>query len=352
MLQLVGYSLIDAYDGTVQIVVTGDDYFSEMFLDQYAGIGATREVPEWLAGQIRYPQEMFIWQVSKFNTYHVTDPEMYIETNFYAVADDSAPYYTFAKPQGFENQEFIGLQLLQLEESPSDNLVGYVGVQNDLENLGDMTFYSIPTDSQVKFINPKTAKSTLQGNPEFKEAKKETNPPIGEASLYKVGDYEIYFIPVFDTGSKQIRIVGAVGAASTTGTYHVGLGDTPAHAFENYLQKLSGVASPGQPTAGNQTAPGLESKIQDLEKVFTDAGMIVVKPTAISAPVEFREAQATYRADSDLDKAQAAIRDFIQEFAPQGARVYEWQKDARVNFGVLQEVDGILENHYISIEVG
>ena len=51
-------------------------------------------------------------------------------------------------------------------------------------------------------------------------------------------------------------------------------------------------------------------------------------------------------------RAQAAISGFIQEFAPQGTRIYEWQKDTNVNFGVLQEVDGIVESHYISIEVG
>lgn len=357
MLQLVGYSLIDAYDGTVQIIVTGDDYFSEMFLNQYADIGATRQVPEWLSDQIRYPEEMFIWQVSKFNTYHVTDPGTYIDAkDFYTVADDSAPQYTFAKPPGFESPEFVGVQPLQLRQPESNNLVGYMVVQNDLENLGRMTFYSIPTDSPVKFIDPATAKTTFERSPEYEQAKKSferANPLPGEMVLYRVGNYDVYFIPVFvNTGGKQIGIVGAVGAASATGTYYVGLGDTPAQAFENYLQKLSGVAPPGQPPAGNQTTPDRESRIQELEKVFSDAGLTVIRPTAISAPVEFREAQAIYRADSDLAQAQAAIRDFIQEFVPQGTRIYEWQKDTTVNFGVLREVDGIVESHYISVEVG
>jgi uncharacterized membrane protein (UPF0182 family) len=358
MLQLVGYSLIDAYDGTVQIIVTGDDYFSEMFLDQYADAGATRQVPEWLAGQMRYPEEMFLWQVSKFNTYHVTDPGAYIETkDFYAAAEDSAPQYTFAKPPGFESPEFVGFQPLQLKQPESSNLIGYMAVQNDLENLGRMTFYSIPADSPVKVASPANAKATLTGSTEYKDAKKalfgDTNPPVGEVGLYKVGNYEVYFIPVFvEAGGKHVGIVGAVGAASATGTYHVGLGDTPAQAFENYLQKLAGVAPPSQPPAGNQTTPDRESRVQNLEQVFSDAGLTVIRPTAISAPVEFREAQAMYRADSDLAQAQAAIRDFIQEFAPQGTRVYEWQKDTTVNFGVLREVDGIVESHYISIEVG
>lgn len=352
MLQLVGYSLIDAYDGTVQIIVTGDDYFSEMFLDQYVSIGATSEVPEWLAGQIRYPEEMFIWQVSKFNTYHVTDAGTYIDTkDFYAVADDSAPQYTSAKPPKFESLEFVGFQPLQLKESQSNNLVGYMVVQNDLAHLGKLTFYSMPTDSPVKFIGPATAKTTFERSPEYEEAKKpfeKASPLPGEKVLYRVGDHDVYFIPVFvNTGGKQIGIVGAVGAASATGTYHVGLGDTPTQAFENYLQKLFGVAP-----AGNQTTPDRESRIQDLENAFSTAGLTVIRPTAISAPVEFREAQAAYRTDSDLPQVQAAIRDFIQEFAPQGTRIYEWQKDANVNFGVLHEADGIVESHYISIEVG
>jgi hypothetical protein len=123
-------------------------------------------------------------------------------------------------------------------------------------------------------------------------------------------------------------------------------------AFENYLQKLAGAMPPGQPPAGNQTTPDVKSRIQALEKVFTDAGLTVVRPTAISAPVEFREAQAAYSSDSDLAQAQSAIRGFIQEFAPQGTRIFEWQQDTTVNFGVLREVDGIVESQYISVEVG
>ena len=47
-LNLVGFALIDAYNGTVQVLVTGDDYFSKIFLEQYKDMGATRDVPDWL----------------------------------------------------------------------------------------------------------------------------------------------------------------------------------------------------------------------------------------------------------------------------------------------------------------
>lgn len=363
MLQLVGYSLVDAYDGTVQIIVTGDDYFSEMFLEQYDDVGATREVPVWLVDQIRYPEEIFIWRVSKFNTYHVTDPKGYIEAkDFYAVSDDAVsegltPHYLFAQPPGFESPKFLGFQSLQLKEPQSDNLVGYMVVQNDLDDLGRMIFYSLPADSPYKFIDAATAQKTLTKDNGYDEARKalstNANPPLGEGTLYKVGDHEVYFFPAFtSTGGKRVGFVGAVGAASATGTYLVGLGNTPSLAFENYLQKLSGVAPAIQPPTGNHTAVDRQGRVETLEKAFTDAGLIVVRPTAISATLEFEEAQAPYRAETELAQAQAAIRGFIQGFVSDGGRVFEWQEGNAVNFGVLREVDGIVENHYISIEVG
>lgn len=366
MLQHVGYSLIDVYSGTVQTIVTGDDFFSKMFLEQYRDIGATNEVPAWLTDQIRYPEEMFMWQVSKFNTYHVTDPRTFIDGNdVYEVGagqgnEMSAPTYAYLKPPGFERPEFVGMQLLQLENSESNNIAGYIIVQNDFGNLGKMTFYSIPPDSQMKLLNKIGAQDELKKNPSYSEVREakfaNSNPTLGESNFQIIGDYEVYFIPIFTgTGGKQVGTVGVVGAASDTGTYIVGFGDTPALAFENYLQKLSGVVpAPGQqPSPGNQTTSvDTQLRIQNLEKVFTDAGLELVKPTFVAAPVGFEEAEAKYRTDSERAVAEDVIRDFIANSVNQGERIFEWRDGATVNFGVLRTVDGIVESHYISIEVG
>lgn len=363
-LKLVGYALIDSFNGDVQVIATGDDKFSEVFFSQYQDIGVTKEVPEWMSKQIRYPEEMFLWKISRFNTYHVTDPKTFIDAKqFYDIPRDSSgtvsPYYIATKPPGFDNPEFVGFQSLELRNSPAKNLVGYMIVQNDLENLGKMTFYSVPLDSPTKLLGPSGARETLEKDREYKNVKTllQGTPRVGDNILYRIGDHEVYFIPVYtaSTGTgviSQIGTIAAVGGTSVTGNFFVGLGDSSVQAFENYLQQLSGIAPSGQEPAGNQTTLDKESKIQNLEKVFVDAGLTVIRPTAISAPVEFREAQAVYRADADLAQVQATIRDFIQEFAPEGTRVYEWQQDTTVNFGVLRQADGVVESHYISIEVG
>jgi uncharacterized protein len=362
MLKLVGYSLIDTYNGDVQVIVTGDDPFSEMFYSQYSDLGATKEVPDWLSDQIRYPEEMFIWKIAKFNKYHVTDPKTFIEARqFYDIPQDSArdisPYYIITKPQGFSEPAFVGFQSLELAGSQTRNLVGYMIVENDRESLGKMTFYSVPLDSPTKLIGPTAAREALEKDREYKNIKTllQGSPKVGENILYKIGDQEVYFIPVYTSSSSggvvsQIGTIAAVGA-SVTGTFYVGLGDTPVDAFENYLAKSAGEEPTSPPTGEPQGSFDVQDRIDAIEKMFVDAGLQVVKPTAISAPVEFKEADAKYVSEAEFEAAQKAVTEFAAEFAPDGTRVFEWQKDNVANFGVLVSVDGVVENHYLSIEV-
>jgi len=376
MLRLVGYALINTYSGSVQIIVTGNDYFSNMFYYEYRDTGATRQFPGWLGDQIRYPAEMVMWKVSKFNNYHVTDPEAYIDgKNFYITPEDASkkeitsPNYLFAKPQGFEKPVFVAIQPLQFaqsKDSTSRNLAGYIVVQNDLEHLGNMTFYSLPAaDSSVRFLGPDEAQNIVEKSKEYEDIKtlNENNLVIGDNILYRVGSYEVYFSALFkDTGiKKQIASVAAAGAISTPAeTPQVGFGSSPAQAFENYLQKLSGgipssvSQQPSSITGSNQTAiiQDKVSRIQQLERVFTVAGLKIVKPTAIFTTVEFQEAVTTYKVDSGFAQAESAIHSFVEGHAPPGSRIYEWQRGTTLNFGVLEQVNGITENHYISVEVG
>ncbi|MFB5631418.1 MAG: UPF0182 family protein, partial [Nitrosopumilaceae archaeon] len=129
-LRLVGYALIDTYDGNIQLISTGDDFFTEMFESQYGN--QFIETPKWLEEQIRYPVELFNWKTSMYNIYHVTDVETFIQAKeFYEVPRGLSTYYIEAKPPGFEKTEFIGLLSLELQGSQGRNLAGYMIVEND-----------------------------------------------------------------------------------------------------------------------------------------------------------------------------------------------------------------------------
>ncbi len=414
MLRLVGFALIDAYNGSVKIIKnpTGgnNDPFSQIFFEQYSGnnggdVTVLPQTPEWLRNQLVYPMEMFLWKINRFNQYHVTDPKTFIEAQqFYKVPDQISTSYIIAKPPGFDIPQFMGMQSLQLSNSAANNLVGYMVVQNNLENFGKMNFYSVALDSPTKLLGPGAARDALEKDPAY--AKEKTllrNPRVGDNLLYRIGNQEVYFIPVYSSGTSgggvvQLGTVGAVGA-SVTGNIIVGIGATAQQAFENYLLRAAGLAPvnqtsavPGSVTNGTTSPiptnpPATTTKqqqranetlvlqragrISELEKIFASAGLTVLKPTAISAPVSFKEADVSYQAASQIDQVRAAITQFLKEFSlasPGGSsaspglatnsttfapRIFEWQSiDSKVvNYGILKVINGIVENHYISIHL-
>ena len=238
---------MDSYNGDIQLLKTGDDFFSDIFASQYSE--QFQPMPQWLEEQIRYPVELFNWKTEMYNIYHVTNVETFIQANeFYEIPRGLDTYYVEAKPPGFEQTEFLGLLSLELRGSQGRNLAGYMVVENDLTNLGNLQFYEVPLNSTTKLIGPTAVREALDRDPEFAQLKTLLrNPRIGDNILYRVGDHDIYFIPVYTAGAGGVvaqlgTIAVAVGAAFN-GEYFVGLGDTQEEAFEAYLKKVSGVAS-------------------------------------------------------------------------------------------------------------
>ena len=355
-LRLVGYGLVDSYDGSIKLIKHGDDFFTNMFMDQYKH--NVIEMPEWLEEQIRYPQELFNWRTEMYNIYHVTDVDIFIQANeFYEIPRGLDTYYIEAKPPGFEEPEFVGLLSLELRGSQGRNLAGYMVVQNDTPDLGHMQFYEVPIESETKLLGPTSVLEALDRDPDFAQLKTLLrNPRIGDNILYQVGEHDTYFIPVYTAGAggvvAQLGTIAAVGAAFT-GEYYVGLGDTQESAFEAYLQKLSGIT----PTA-SATSDGImgivldkDARIDAVMSIFEEKGITITTPTSIQIPLSFSMGDIAFYSKSDLKDTTELITKFINE-AGTGKRILMWEEENAFNFGYLKIVDNVTELHYISIEVG
>jgi len=355
-LRLVGYGLVDTYDGSIQLIKHGDDFFSDMFMSQYKH--NVIEMPEWLEEQIRYPQELFNWRTEMYNIYHVTDVDIFIQANeFYEIPRGLDTYYIQAKPPGFEEPEFIGLLSLELRGSQGRNLAGYMVVENDKPNLGDMQFYEVPIESDIKLLGPTSVREALDRDPDFAQLKTLLrNPRIGDNILYQVGEHDTYFIPVYTAGAggvvAQLGTIAAVGAAFT-GEYHVGLGDTQESAFEAYLQKLAGVTPTATATSDGVMGIVLDkdARIDAVLSIFEENGIVLTTPTTIQIPLSFSIGDIAFYSKSDQEATTKLVTQFISE-AGTSKRVLMWEEENSFNFGYIKVVDNITELHYISIEVG
>ena len=355
-LRLVGYALVDTYNGDIQLLKTGDDFFSEMFASQYSE--QFKPMPAWLEEQIRYPVELFNWKTEMYNIYHVTNVETFIQANeFYEIPRGLDTYYVEAKPPGFTQTEFLGLLSLELRGSQGRNLAGYMVVENDLTNLGNLQFYEVPLNSTTKLIGPTAVREALDRDPEFAQLKTLLrNPRIGDNILYRVGDHDIYFIPVYTAGAggvvAQLGTIAAVGAAFT-GEYYVGLGETQEKAFEAYLKKVSGVA----PTATTADVSYVElvrsDRINIIKSVFKENDITISEPTSIQIPLSFKEGDLFFFTENDRENTEEFLNEFIDNFVkPRSDRVFMWQEENNLNIGTIFVKDGISEIHYVSIEVG
>ncbi|MCV0373283.1 MAG: UPF0182 family protein [Nitrosarchaeum sp.] len=355
-LRLVGYALVDSYDGNIQLLKTGDDFFTDMFVSQYSE--QFQPMPAWLEEQIRYPVELFNWKTEMYNIYHITNVETFIQANqFYEVPRGLETYYIEAKPPGFDQTEFLGLLSLELRGSQGRNLAGYMVVQNDLSNLGNLKFYEVPLNSTTKLIGPTAVSEALDRDPEFAQLKTLLrNPRVGDNILYRVGDHDVYFIPVYTAGAggvvAQLGTIAAVGAAFT-GEYYVGLGSTQQEAFEAYLKKVSGVAPSSTTANSDYVELDKSNRVDIIKSLFTQEGISVSEPTTIQVPLSFKEGEIFFFTENDRADTEDFVNDFIDDFVkPRSDRVFMWQEENNLNIGTIVVKDSIPEMHYISIEIG
>ncbi len=352
-LRLVGYALLDTYNGNITLIKGGDDFFTKMFVSEYENNFI--DTPLWLQKQLRYPEELFNWKVDMFNIYHVTDTSTFIQAkNFYEVPAGLGTYYVEAKPLGFDKTSYIGLLSLELQGSQGRNLAGFMTVQNDLPDLGKMQFYQVPLDSKTKLLGPSAVREALARDPEFAQLQTLLrNPRVGDNILYRIGNDDVYFIPVYTAGSggvvTQLGTIAAVGAAFN-GEYYVGMGNTPQQAFAAYLAKLGGVSLSNVTSALQLDQV---SRIATLKSILEADNLKIVSPTSILLPLSFEEGKTSFLQQSDLENTKNLISTFLKNFVqPRSDKIIFWQENSTVKLGTIVVVDNVPELHYISIGVG
>jgi hypothetical protein len=219
-----------------------------------------------------------------------------------------------------------------------------------------MEFYQVPLDSKTKLLGPSSVQEALNKDSDFRQLKTLLQSPrIGDNILYRIGDQDVYFIPVYTAGAggvvTQLGTIAAVGAAFD-GDYFVGLGNTPQQAFAAYLAKLSGV-TPANVTAITVMSLDEATRISTIKSILQGDKLTVITPTTIQLPITFEEGSISFAQQSDLDNTKKLIADFVKNFIqPRTDRIIFWQENNTIKLGTIVVVDNVPELHYISIGVG
>ncbi|MEM1943481.1 MAG: UPF0182 family protein [Candidatus Caldarchaeum sp.] len=352
LVRFVGIALVDVYDGSIQVITLGNDFFTKLFKTVYSDY-VKEDVPSWLGNQLRYPAELFSYQIRQFSLYHVSDPAIFIQAReFYEIPQGVDVYFVQARLPNMDNLEFIGILSLELRGARGLNLAGYAVVRNDYPHTGEMYFYKVDPESPIKLLGPSAALQALQRDPAFRTLSTLlASPRIGETIFYEVGDHPVYVIPVYTAREgegvvTQIGTIAVVGAAFT-GLYYVGLGNTIDEAFRNYLLKLLG-EQPPPPSA----ALTREAKLENLRRLLTELGLGGEAVDTVNANIVYKHEVLNYTVERDFEKIRQTFQSFTESWKNYGAIIVHWVSGDSLYLGAVYQQSGITVLRYIRVVVG
>lgn len=190
---------VNAYDGSVNFYQVSGDPIAETIGKIYPGlIRDVSEMPDGLAGHIRYSNAMFDIQAKIYQKYHMNDVSVFyqnedkwgIATDIYGQTEaEMTPGYYIMKLPGMETEEFISS--IAYTPSGKKNMTGLMIARCDGDNYGQLILYKFPKDNVV--YGPMQIESQIDQNTEIS---KEFSLWNSSGSTYTRGD--MFVIPIDD----------------------------------------------------------------------------------------------------------------------------------------------------------
>jgi uncharacterized protein len=150
--------VVDAYEGDVRFyVVDPTDPVLRVYHAAFPGLfRPLDEMPQGLRRHLRYPQDLFEIQVDKFNTYHMTVPQVFYNREdvwaapyekFGGKTIEMHPYYVLMKLPGENRLGF--LLMTPVTPNHRDNMIAWIGARSDFPGYGEMIAYKLSKDSLI-----------------------------------------------------------------------------------------------------------------------------------------------------------------------------------------------------------
>lgn len=167
--------VIDAYDGKISFYAMEDEpiinvyekIFPQLFLP-------FSEMPDDLKRHVRYPEDLFTVQASKYLVYHMTNVRVfYNKEDQWEIPQEiyegnrinMEPYYLITRLPGSESEEFI--LLLPFTPRAKNNMIAWMAASGDLENYGQRVVYVFPKDKLI--YGPIQIEARIDQDPEISQ---------------------------------------------------------------------------------------------------------------------------------------------------------------------------------------
>jgi uncharacterized membrane protein (UPF0182 family) len=160
--------VVDAYEGDARFyVIDPEDPVLRTYRAALPSLfRSLDEMPPSLRQHLRYPRDLFEVQVDKFNTYHMTVPQVFYnredlwappQEKFGGEAVQMEPYYVLMKLPGEDRLQF--LLMIPVTPSNRDNMIAWIAARSDFPGYGEMIVYKLSKD--VLILGPLQVEATI-----------------------------------------------------------------------------------------------------------------------------------------------------------------------------------------------
>ena len=170
-------AVIDSYDGTVDFYVADkDDIIIKTYNRIFPGVFKSMEEMEGdIRKHIRYPDDFLRIQAKMYNTYHMTDPEVFYQREdvwefatekYRENFQEINPYYVMLNFPGKKNPEFT----LMVPFTPKNKNVmnAWLAGRCDFPDYGNLVVYTFPKGVEV--LGPRQIEARIDQDTEMSEA--------------------------------------------------------------------------------------------------------------------------------------------------------------------------------------
>jgi hypothetical protein len=151
-------AVVDMYDGTVSFyVMDPDDPVLAVYRQAFPGV--FRDLDQLspdLRLHLRYPQDLFAIQATQYETFHMTDPQVFYNREdlwveplekYGGEVKPMDPYYILMKLPGSDRLEYLIMSPFTPQNR--DNMIAWLAARCDFPEYGKMVFFELPKEKLI-----------------------------------------------------------------------------------------------------------------------------------------------------------------------------------------------------------
>jgi uncharacterized membrane protein (UPF0182 family) len=221
-------AVVDMYDGTVSFyMMDPQDPILSVYRQAFPGVFKDlSELSPDLKAHLRYAQDLFGIQAAEYQTFHMTDPQVFYnredlwvppQEKYDGKMSPMEPYYILMKLPGSDQLEY--LMMSPFTPKNRDNMISWLAARSDFPNYGKMLFYELPKDKLTYGPNQISAmidQSTTISEQLTRWDQKGSGVIRGKLVVIPIENSFLYVVPLYlraeGTNFPQLkRVIAATG---------------------------------------------------------------------------------------------------------------------------------------------